>query len=60
MKSNISLSVVIQLIGLILGVLITAAITLCAGVGSLGTIKILLYMLFWGVAAVVAPLIQKS
>ncbi len=60
MKSNISLTVVIQLIGLILGVLITAAITLCAGVGSLGTIKILLYILFWGVAAVVAPLLQKS
>lgn len=59
MKSNISLTVVIQLIGLILGVLITAAIVLWAGVGSLGGIKILLYMLFWGVAAVVAPLIQK-
>ncbi len=60
MKSNISLSVVIQLIGLILGVLITAAIVLCAGVHSLGAIKILLYVIFWGVAAVVAPLIQKS
>lgn len=59
MKSNISLTVVIQLIGLILGVLITAAIVLWAGVGSLGAVKILLYMLFWGVAAVVAPLIQK-
>lgn len=59
MKSNISLTVVIQLIGLILGVLVTAAIILCAGVSSLGSVKILLYMLFWGVAAVVAPLIQK-
>lgn len=60
MKSNISLTVVIQLIGLILGVLITAAIVLCAGVNSLGAIKILLYVIFWGIAAVVAPLIQKS
>lgn len=60
MKSNISLTVVIQLIGLILGVLITAAIVLCAGVHSLGAVKILLYVIFWGVAAVVAPLIQKS
>ena len=59
MKANISLAVVIQLIGIILGVLITAAIVLYAGPGSLGTLKILLYMLFWGVAAVVAPLIQK-
>ena len=59
MKSNISLTVVIQLIGLILGVLITATITLCSGVHSLDSIKILLYLIFWGVAAVVAPLIQK-
>ncbi len=59
MKANISLAVVIQLIGVILGVLITATIVLYAGLGSLGTIKILLYMLFWGVAAVVAPLLQK-
>ena len=60
MKSNISLTVVIQLIGLILGVLITAAIVLCAGVHSLGALKILFYVIFWGIAAVVAPLIQKS
>lgn len=59
MKSNISLTVVIQLVGLILGVLVTAAIVLCSGVHSLGGVKILLYMLFWGIAAVVAPLIQK-
>lgn len=60
MKSNISLTVFIQLIGLILGVLVTAAIVLCSGVHSLGTLKIAAYMLFWGVAAVVAPLLQKS
>ncbi|MBQ8795604.1 MAG: hypothetical protein IJZ54_04195 [Clostridia bacterium] len=60
MKSNISLSVVIQLIGLILGVLLSAAIVLCSGVHNLSALKILLYILFWGIAAVVAPLIQKS
>ncbi len=60
MKSNISLAVVVQLIGLILGVLITAAIVLCSGVHSLGSVKILLYVIFWGVAAIVAPLLQKS
>ena len=60
MKSNISLTVVIQLIGLILGVLVTAAIVLCAGVHSLGAVKILLYVIFWGAASVIAPLIQKS
>ena len=60
MKGNISLAVVIQLIGLILGIVLTAAITLWSGVHSLGTFKILLYIVFWGIAAVVAPLIQKS
>lgn len=60
MKGNISLAVVIQLIGLILGIVLTAAITLWSGVHSLGTFKILLYVVFWGIAAVVAPLIQKS
>lgn len=60
MKSNISLVVVVQLIGLILGILVTAAIVLCSGLHSLGTIKILLCMLFWGVAVVIAPLLQKS
>ena len=60
MKSNISLTVVIQLIGLILGVLITAAIILWSGVHSLGAVKILLYVIFWGAASVIAPLLQKS
>ena len=59
MKSNISLAVVIQLIGVILGVVLTAAIVLWAGVASLGTVEILIFVLFWGTAAVVAPLIQK-
>ncbi len=59
MKSSISLTVVIQLIGLILGVVVTAAIVLWSGVYSLGTLKILLYMIFCGVAAVVIPLFLR-
>lgn len=59
MKSNISLTVVIQLIGLILGVVVTAAIVLWSGIYSLGALKILLYMIFCGVAAVVIPLLLR-
>ncbi len=59
MKSNISLTVVIQLIGLILGVVVTAAIVLWSGTYSLGAIKILLYMIFCGVASVAIPLFLR-
>lgn len=59
-KRNISLSIVIQLISVILGVLLTATLALYAGVGVLGTLEVLIYSLFWGVATLVAPLIHKT
>lgn len=59
-KRNISLSIVIQLISVVLGVLLTATLALYAGVGALGTLEVLIYSLFWGVATLVAPLIHKT
>jgi hypothetical protein len=59
-KRNISLSIVIQLISIVLGVLLTATLALYAGVGALGTLEVLIYSLFWGVATLVAPLIHKT
>lgn len=59
-KRNISLSIVIQLISVVLGVLLTATLALYAGVGVLGTLEVLIYSLFWGVATLVAPLIHKT
>lgn len=59
-KRSISLSIVIQLISVILGVLLTATLALYAGVGVLGTLEVLIYSLFWSVAAIVAPLIHKT
>lgn len=59
MRSNISLSVVIQLIGVILGVLVAATLVLCAGVSALKGIEVLVFMLFWVAAALIAPAIQK-
>ncbi len=58
-SSNVSLSVVIQLIAIILGGLMCAMLCLYAGVQVLGTVEILLYSLFWGIAAVVAPYVKK-
>ena len=55
MKSNINISVIIQLIGVVLGILIMATITLYSGTGLLGTVEMLLYSVFWGVAAMIAP-----
>lgn len=59
-KRNISLSIVIQLISVVLGVLLTATLALYAGVGVLGTLEVLIYSLFWGIATLVAPLIHKT
>lgn len=59
-KRSISLSIVIQLISVILGVLLTATLALYAGVGVVGTLEVLIYSLFWSVAAIVAPLIHKT
>ena len=59
LKSNISLAVIIQLIGVVLGVLLMASVALFAGVGALKNLEILLFMVFWAVAAIVVPALQK-
>lgn len=59
LKSNISLAVVIQLIGIILGVLIMSSLTLFAGAGALKNLEILLFVVFWAAASLIAPSIQK-
>lgn len=59
-KRSISLSIVIQLIAVVLGILLSATLALYAGVGVVGTLEILLYTLFWGAATLIAPKIQGS
>lgn len=59
LKSNISLAVVIQLIGIILGVLIMSSLVLFAGVGALKNLEVLLFVVFWAAAALIAPSVQK-
>lgn len=58
-KRNISLSVIIQLIAIILGILLSATLALYAGVGVMGTLEVLIYAVFWAAAAIFAPALQK-
>ncbi len=58
-KHNISLSIIIQLIAVILGLLVASTLSLYAGVGVMGSLEVLIYALFWGAAAVFAPALQK-
>lgn len=58
-KHNISLAIVIQLIAIVLGILVASTLALYAGVGVMGTLEVLMYAMFWGLAAIIAPSIQK-
>lgn len=59
-KGNISLAIVVQLIALIIGLLLVATLCLYAGNEVVGTIQVLIYALFWSIATLVSPLIQRT
>lgn len=58
-KHNISLSIIIQLIAVIFGLLVASTLSLYAGVQVMGSLEVLIYALFWSAAAVFAPAVQK-
>lgn len=58
-KHNISLSIIIQLLAVIFGLLVASTLSLYAGVQVMGSLEVLIYALFWGAAAVFAPAVQK-
>ena len=58
-KHNISLSIIIQLIAVIFGLLVASTLSLYASVQVMGSLEVLIYALFWGAAAVFAPAVQK-
>lgn len=58
-KSNITLAVVIQVIGLMLGILFTTVVALLSGEQGMGAFELLCFMIFWAAAAIIVPLIQK-
>lgn len=59
LKRNITMGNIIQIFGLLLGVLLCATMVLYANVAILGVFEILLYMLFWSAAAIIAQLVQR-
>lgn len=58
-KSNIMIGLIIEVFGLMLGVLLCATMVLYSSVSSLSIVEIILYLLFWGISTVIAQLIQR-
>ena len=58
-RQNLTLGLIIEIFGLILGVLLCATMVLYASVSILGVLEILLYILFWSIAAIVAQLVKR-
>lgn len=59
LKTNISISVMIQVIGVVLGILIMSVITLYSGMSILGTVPVLIYSVLWGTASILISIIKK-
>ncbi len=60
LKNNITIGIVIQIFGLLLGVLLCSTMILYASVSILNIFEMLLYMIFWGAATIVAQLIKRK
>ena len=54
-KRNISLSLAVQIVGVLLGLLIVTLIVLFAGVHHVGAIQLFMFYLFWVIAVLAAP-----
>ena len=59
LKSNSTLTVLIQEISVILGFVMVAFLTFYAGVTQIGAVELLLYLLFWILASLIVPRIRK-
>lgn len=59
LKSNIALSVLLQTIAVIVGVLLVSTLALYSGVSSVKTLEMSLFMVFWLAAVIVPSLIQR-
>lgn len=58
-KNNISIAIVVQFIAVVLGMLLVSTIVITAGLKGLGALELLIYMLFWTAASIIAPMLQK-
>lgn len=60
LRNNTSLAVVIQLVGVILGILLVSSLSLFAGVGIVKNLEMLLFTIAFSATAIAIPLIKKS
>lgn len=58
-KNNLTIGLIVQIFGLILGVLLCATMVLYDSVAILGVPEMLLYMLFWGLATIAVQFIKR-
>ena len=58
-KSNISLGIVIEIFGMILGILLCATLALYASVARLSVVELLIYIGFWVAATLIAELVRR-
>lgn len=58
-KDNISIAIVIQVLAVVLGVLIASIVSIFAELNGLNGLDLLLYIVFWAAASIIAPMIQK-
>lgn len=59
LKSNITLGIVIEIFGLVLGVLLCATLALNSSVARLTVLELMIYILFWAAATIIGELIRK-
>ena len=59
LKANINLGIVIEIFGMILGILLCATLALYASVARLSVLEMMIYILFWAAATLIAELIRR-
>ncbi len=58
-KQNFTIAMIVQIFGLILGVLLCATMVLYDSVSILGVVEVMMYMLFWSIATVAVQFIKR-
>ncbi|WP_407385611.1 hypothetical protein [Ruminococcus sp.] len=58
-KSNISLGIMIEIFGMVLGILLCATLALNATVARLSIVEMMIYIGFWVAATIIAELIRR-
>ncbi len=58
-KQNLTISMIVQICGLILGVLLCATMVLYNSASILGVLEVMLYMLFWSIATIAVQFIKR-